>query len=81
MWFYQHNEYMTQLFAQAKKELLSRFEKAEIAAIAILVFIFFAFPLAIFLSGLAAYGILRYWQHGKNSHTYKGPRKLRRKRR
>ena len=48
---------------RAKKDLKIRFRKAEYAALGILLFIFFFFPIAIFVSGLVAYGAYKYWQH------------------
>lgn len=46
-----------------KKNLLWRFEKAEMAGLGILLFVFFFFPLAIFLSALAGFGAFKYWKH------------------
>lgn len=48
-----------------KKDLIWRFEKAEMAVLGILAFVFFFFPLAIFLSGLAAYLGFKYWKRSR----------------
>lgn len=48
-----------------KKELSTRFEKAEIAALGMLLFVFFLFPLAIFLAGVVAFFGFRYWKQSQ----------------
>lgn len=48
-----------------RKEITNRFEKAEIAGMGILLFIFLMFPLAIFLAGVAAFFGFRYWKKNK----------------
>ncbi len=58
-----HDSPVTRYTRVAKKDIKSRFRKAEYAALGIVLFILVLFPSAIIVSGLVAYGAYKYWQH------------------
>lgn len=63
---------------RAKLDIIQRFEKAEVVIIGILLFTLLFLPLALVLSGVAAFAVYKIWKERKNTRRVRPFRKKRR---